>query len=338
MATINLFQQYSQAENTITNNVLLMLSSLYEINPRYYEDYINGLIEENEFYKIIPEFNQQHNNKGEGFIDGHIRVQPSRIIIETKIEGQEWIEKLLKYTKSFSSDEIQLLFHLSSSHYDGKSISTIRKRLEANKSTKNAKFLSLTYKDLVQQLEALKNLYPYEPQLQRLYNHFEAYTQNMGLIPEQRHVLRAMACGQSYDLNIKYQFYFDLGTRGYRHFNYLGIYYDKAVHYIGELENILLADYNSDSGLTIYESTIPPTDEQKKRLIAGIKASVEEGWHISKNHRFFLLKNFTETYFEKESPGGLLRARYFYLEDEPGIKVPAIVGELGKELRKYKWK
>ena len=40
MATLNQYQRYSQKENATTNNVLLMLSNLYEQSPELYEEYI----------------------------------------------------------------------------------------------------------------------------------------------------------------------------------------------------------------------------------------------------------------------------------------------------------
>ena len=78
MAVLNQFQQYSQGENTVTNNVLLMLSSLYEINPKYYEEFIKGLTE-NDQYEVIPNFRQQVGNRDNGIIDGHIQVKASKI-------------------------------------------------------------------------------------------------------------------------------------------------------------------------------------------------------------------------------------------------------------------
>ncbi|HAT66767.1 MAG TPA: hypothetical protein DCS66_19620, partial [Flavobacteriaceae bacterium] len=62
MAILNQFQMYSQAENTITNNVLLMLSNLYSINPRYYEEFMIGIIDDSESYEVIPQFRQQRGN------------------------------------------------------------------------------------------------------------------------------------------------------------------------------------------------------------------------------------------------------------------------------------
>lgn len=55
MLVLNQFQHYSQTENTVTNNVLLMLSNLYEINPNYYEEYIKARQASNLPLPVIPE-------------------------------------------------------------------------------------------------------------------------------------------------------------------------------------------------------------------------------------------------------------------------------------------
>ena len=337
MATLNQFQQYSQGENTVTNNMLLMFSMLYEINPKYYEDYLNGLIEENEYYQVIPIFRQQVNNQGNGFIDGHITIRPSTIIIETKIDGLEWIDKLLKYTDSFNPHEKRLLFHLSASKYDDPTIKKIKTILLSGEITKGVQFFSLTYEDLLLQLELLNKQYPYEAQLNRLYNHFKDYCQNMNLLPANKHILRAMACGQSFDLNIKHQFYFDLANRGFSPFKYLGIYKDKSVQYIGKVENIIEANWDEQNGLDIKSSTSPVTDNQKDRLISAIIESNEEDWYLNENHKFFLLNEFTKTDFKKTSPGGIFRVRYFNLEEILGKSLPDNITEIANDLKIHTW-
>jgi len=336
MATLNQFQKYSQGENTITNNILLMLSSLYEINPRYYEEFIRGITEDSNNYEVIPSFLQQVNNKGNGFIDGHIQIKSSRIIIETKIHGLEWIKKLLKYTDSFKKYEYKLLFHLSSQKYGSDQIEEIEKRLKENKKTDNIYFYSLTYQDLIDQLKELANNYPYEHYLIRLNEHFEDYCLSMNLMPRSKHVLRAMACGQSFELNKKYQFYFDLASRGYREFNYLGIYKRKSVRYIGKIENEIEADWSSEKGLNIINAKFEVTEKQKEKLIEAIKDSLHNGWNIKEGHRFFMLKDFQETNFIKKSPGGIFRVRYFDLESILET-IPKDFQELATSLKKYTW-
>ena len=336
MATLNQFQKYSQGENTITNNILLMLSTLYEINPKYYEEFIGGITEDSNTYEVIPAFLQQVNNKGNGFIDGHIQIKPSRIIIETKIHGLEWIEKLLKYTDSFDKNEYKLLFHLSSQRYDSKQIEEIENTLKKDKKIDNVSFYSLTYQDLIDQLKELANNYPYEHYLLRLNEHFEDYCLSMNLMPRSNHVLRAMACGQSFELNKKHKFYFDLASRGHRDFNYLGIYKWKSVRYMGKIENVIEANWSLENGLDIINTKFDVTENQKERLIKAIEDSIKNGWDIDEGHKFFLLKDFQETNFTKTSPGGIFRVRYFDLENILE-KIPNDFKELAETLKQHSW-
>ncbi len=336
MATLNIFQQYSQPENTTTNNVLLMFSLIYDVHPRYYEELVGGLIEDSDAYGVIPSFNQQVSNKGDGFIDGHITLNASSIIIETKLDALEWIDKLLKYTKSFEDHQVKILFHLSRQRYDDDALKNIVNRIAENP-LKGIRFKSITFQDLLDQLSVLQTQYPFEQQINRIYQHFYEYCANMNLLPDTRIWLRAMACGQSYHLNVKHRFYFDLARRGYSAFSYLGIYKDKSVRHIGTIENTIEADWDEVTGLHIRNSQHHVTDEQKARLEAAIKDSVDEDWWIQKDHRFFLFKEFCETDFRKVSPGGIFRVRYFNLEDY-NIKKGEILSNLCQELKKHIWK
>jgi hypothetical protein len=336
MAVLNQFQHYAQGENTVTNNVLLMLSNLYEINPKYYEDFIKGLTEDSEQYDVIPTFRQQVGNRGDGIIDGHIQIKSSKIIIETKLHGLEWVDKLVKYSKSFDTNEYKLLFHLSSTRYPNSEVEKIETKLNGLKEIGKVNFLSLTYQDLVDQLKELANNYQYEHYLQRLNENFENYCLGMGLMPKSNHVLRAMACGQSFDLNIKHKFYFDLASRGYSDFNYLGIYKWKSVRHIGKVENMIEADWDAASGLKIKNSKVPVTEAQKTRLTEAIKESIANGWNVGINHRFFLLKDFSETDFKKTSPGGIFRVRYFNLDNVLGT-VSDDIATLANELKTNTW-
>ena len=157
--------------------------------------------------------------------------------------------------------------------------------------------------------------HPYDTELKKLANEFEDYCVRMQLINQGKHVLRAMACGQSFRLNEKHQFYFDVADRGFSNFKYLGIYKQKTVRFIGIVENNIEADY-IDGELDIKSSSSPVTDAQRERLIRSIEDTVEEGWeNVAMGHRFFLLTDFASTNFRKTSKGGIFRVRYFDLSN-----------------------
>jgi len=86
------------------------------------------------------------------------------------------------------------------------------------------------------------------------------------------------------------------------------------VRYIGEVENTIVADYNFTEGLCVIESDKEVTHAQKEGLIQAIQELAEAGWCINTGHRFFLLKNFYETNFEKASRGGIFKVRSFDLK------------------------
>lgn len=337
MALINQFQSYSQKENAVTNNVLLMLSRLYQISPRYYEDYLAAITDDSEGCKVVPNFTQQVGNQGNGIIDGFIHLPASKVIIETKLSSLEIKAKLLKYTDSFEAGEHKVLMHLSSQVYSSAEEQEINNELKKVTKGSPVYFYSRTFEEFAIQLEQLSGTHPYDLNLRELSTDFRDYCESNWLITQDRYMLRAMACGQSFDLNVKHQFYFDDAIRGYRPFNYLGIYARKSVQYIGEVENAIVANYTAGEGLEVLESDHQVTDEQRTRLINAIDESVAYGWRIEVGHRIFLLKNFHPTDFKKTSPGGIFRVRYFNLK-EVLKEVPLRTQEIAEKLRDETWK
>tara|TARA_B100001093_G_C26530983_1_gene886010 strand:+ start:41 stop:805 length:765 start_codon:yes stop_codon:yes gene_type:complete len=253
------------------------------------------------------------------------------------VPSKELIKKLVKYGKSFDNGAVNILIHLSSISYESLEVENIKKKLDSLFPKAKASFYSITYQDLVDQLTSLKEAYPHEHHLVRLHDHFDKYCDNMNLKPKSQHVLRVMACGQSLALNFKYQFYFDDVSRGYRNFDYLGIYGNKSVRGLGRIENIIDADYMEESDtLVVKYSKYDVTDSQKKRLTVALKESLECGWKISHNHKFFLLKDFHELDYRKISKRGLIRTKFFDLEEilDP---VPQDMQLLCEELSKKTW-
>lgn len=337
MASLNQFQFYSQAENTITNNVLLMMSRLYDIRPQFYETFLNSLVDSSWEYTSTPNFQQQVGDLGKGVVDGHIHIPATSIIIEAKKSGKERTDKLLKYVDNFPSHGKNLLIHLSNERYSEQEIEKIRKNVLDKRKSGVVWFESITYEDLNDSLAGISASAPWENQLTKLQEDFDQYCQSHGLLFSRDYMLRAMACGQSYRLNEKHKFYFDLARRGYSSFGYLGIYFQKAVRFIGKVEVNVEADL-TDDGELIVKNGVALTSRQKERLVSAIKETEDAGWWIRKDHRFFLFDedDFYETMYRKSTSGGIFRVKYINLKEV--IKPwPDSTRELSEKLKTKSW-
>jgi hypothetical protein len=99
---------------------------------------------------------------------------------------------------------------------------------------------------------------------------------------------------------------------------------------------MIQADWDEVNGLAVKNSKYPVTKEQEQKLIEAIKESVNEGWGVAKDHRFFLLSDFTKTDFKKTSPGGIFRVRFFNLENVLD-EVPKDIKLIAERLKTKTW-
>lgn len=334
MGFINPFQIYSKGENTITNNILLLLSNLYRINPKIYELFINSVLPENINYEVIPVFTQQKSQKEGGIIDGHIQTKATKIIIETKITGLDNTKKLINYCKNENPSETNILIHISHSTFDEAAIKSII-------GIYNFKFVSITFSELLSSLQEITEEYPNE-ELYRLSKDFYYYCISMNLI---KNILRIVPCNKSFELNKKYHLYFQPESRGYSNHQFTGIYTAKEVKYIGKVNKVFLAELTKEGKLITEkisgEGEI--TAEEENRIISTIKEFPEIYGYgdISKGHIFFLFddNDFCPTKFKKTSKYGLLGSRLFDLkvdlEIENAEKLSTL--EIAEKLNDITW-
>ena len=309
MGFINPFQLYSKREDTITNNILLLLSNLYRINPKIYELFINSVLPENINYEVIPVFTQQKSQKEGGIIDGHIQTKATKIIIETKITGLDNTKKLINYCKNENPSETNILIHISHSTFDEAAIKSII-------GIYNFKFVSITFSELLSSLQEITEEYPNE-ELYRLSKDFYYYCISMNLI---KNILRIVPCNKSFELNEKYHLYFQPESRGYSNHQFTGIYTAKEVKYIGKVNKVFLAELTKEETLVTKKisGNGEITSEEENRIINTIRTFPEIYGYgdISKGHIFFLFddNDFCPTKFKKLTSRGLRKNKYYELK------------------------
>lgn len=205
---ISQFQKYSQKENTVTNNVLLMLSRLNDLNIGYYKSIIERLNEGNiqQYYFPQPIFSQQVKIE-KCIIDGHIEVKASKIVIETKLNSKEFIEKLIKYGRVFNENSQNQLWHLSSIKFNESEVIEINKRLKETYPKLNIQLNNLLFNDLIENLEGIFEENIHDMELRPLLNDFSNYCIASDLISNEEYKLLFVPTGFSYNWNQKHKIY-----------------------------------------------------------------------------------------------------------------------------------
>src|SRR5690554_6800553 len=151
---ISQFQKYSQKENTVTNNILLMLSRLNDLKVDYYKNIIEKLSDGEQLYEPQANFLQQVGSS-RGIIDGYIEVKASKIVIETKLSQRELIHKLTKYGDVFKEGVQNRLWHLSPNCYSDEEVEIINRKLKEEYPSTTIEFNNLLFLNLIETLEEI---------------------------------------------------------------------------------------------------------------------------------------------------------------------------------------
>lgn len=333
---ISQFQKYSQKENTVTNNVLLMLSRLNDLNVDYYKLMIERLNEGSiqQYYYPRPIFTQQVG-MNKGIIDGHIEVKASKIVIETKINSKEFIDKLIKYGRVFNEKSQNQLWHLSSAKFNENEVIEINRKLKESYPNLKIQFNNLLFNDLIENLEGIYEENTHDMELRLLLDDFSNYCIGSNLISNEEYKLLFVPTGFSYNWNKKHKIYYCPTSWHSQKFRFFGLYNLKSVRSISEIETTIIADYDANTNqLTIHSKG--HTDEQIKRLKNGLYELAENQFGL----KYYILSDSKtyETDFRKITHGGIQGYRYKDLRDYLNLSDFNDMKQIADELRKVTWK
>lgn len=308
---ISQFQKYSQKENTVTNNILLMLSRLNDLKVEYYKSIIEKLSDGVQSYEPQANFLQQIGSN-RGIIDGYIEVKASKIVIETKLSQKELINKLTKYGDVFRKDVQNQLWHLSSNCYSDEEVEFINNKLQIEYPNIVIEFNNLLFLNLIENLEEIYEDNIHDHELKLLYEDFKDYCYEEGLVNDSAYKLLFVPTGFSYRWNIKHKMYFCPANWHKQEFSYFGLYNSKSVRSISKVESVIVADFDISSK-TLNVHSKKHTDKQIERL----KLALIDYGESQSGLKYYILpeNDFYETDFKKDSNGGIQGFRYKDLRD-----------------------
>lgn len=335
MSSIHYFQRYTQKENVATNNTLLPFSRLYQHSPSKFKVFLAELLEDKDI-EVGVQFSQQLKSKG-SIPDGAIFQSSFKIVIETKMHSNFSLPQLQGHLEDFSDEKYKVLLSLSPSAPKPKLRSSIESAIEAYNADRKVKvkYIATTFNAIVKSFK--KSIETHDFELNDIISDFEEYCFHDRLINDDS-IMKAVTCGWTIDENFKYNLYYASRSRGYSDHAYLGIYAKGSIRGIGKIINIIEADLTENGELKIISHTTDITQQQKTDIINVIaEAKENNGWDITKEHRFFCVGKFYETEYNKNSPHPLQGSKLFNLKEELQMDKLPDVSEIAKKLKTITW-
>lgn len=338
MSSVHYFPRYTQRENVVTNNTLLLFSMLYNHSPFKFKLFLNEIIDESNL-EVGVNFSQQIKAKN-SIPDGFISQESFKITIETKLGKNFLVNQLTNHLESFSDEKIKILLALGTNQIDSNKEKKLMQNIIKFNSEKksNVVFDSVTFKEVISSFREVIEEYDFE--LQSIINDYEDFCISEGLVRKDECRMLTVACGRTLSDNFKNNIYYAPAHRNYSYCSHLGLYHNKVVRGIGKIENIIEANLRTDNNeLEIIKTTNDViTDKQKvdiKNIINDAKENV--GWDIAQNHQFFCVNKFAPTQFRKITKGGLYGRKYFNLNKILNKNEFENIEEIANMLNEKKW-
>ena len=327
MSRIHYFQRYSSAENTVTNNTLLLLARIYEYSPERASILLSDLT--GEAIQIGIEVSQQQRART-SVPDGAIIQRSFKILIEAKVEAGSNLEQLKRHADAFDNESQKVLLLLTRQHEQqlaqefASSLKTTRPEVI---------FKNLTYEEICKAVQSLFR--EHETGMLALVEDYIEYCNDANLFDQTKYLMRVVPCSTSININLRFSLYFHPSDRGYTAHRFIGIYADKAVRAVLEptsVFDISFVDGKLDKAVVEGPDTSKFDDALKSAIEA---AKVECGYDIRTGHRFFC-GNIAETEFPKTSLHGIQGPRLLNLIDY--IDKPKSLDSVANLLRSSNWK
>ncbi|MEE7457475.1 hypothetical protein MPAR168_04685 [Methylorubrum populi] len=319
MADVTRFPRYHQAENVVTNHVMVMLRMLYNASPKLLEGLLQALCADE--VTVGPRFSQQVAG-AHSVPDGLILQEPLAVFVETKLGS--------------AADPGQLRRHCR----------TIVDRLPGRKGTY---LLSLTagqrgaipdevmemaqehgitvvpasFGDLVEQVGQLPVT---DLVLREVLQEFTDFVFSQDLVPREDQFLVAMLTGTSWRDNLAHGVYYEPVDRNpkWQRAAFLGLYHDRQVSHVGRIVAAVAAVQDAAGEMTFDDPETGSMDDVRRQAIRDVVSAAQAYYPglEATRHRYYVVDAFTPTDFRKRTAGGMMGHRYFDIENLSGARLP----------------
>lgn len=314
---ISLFSGYNQKENRHTNYCLLLLKQIYEENPRFLDEVLDGITGGEGDSIIGVQFRQQQKYSGT-IPDGVIKQQPFTLFVETK--NSDWFhdDQLENHIDTLDDEYVgqKVLIALSKFEdgHDGRFDHV--QELCREKYDQRVVFSALSFEEFLEAVcvDGLPKT------LQDTIDELEAYMDSQNLLPDWKYKLDVCNCANTIDHPVSYNVYTCPATGGsysHKRSRYFGAYKNNHAQYVSEILGVV--DINSkdpeDTNILWNNSEVissPDTLTNEKLVQEAIERKYTTRPDTLENARVFVLGEMHKTAFRKGSSGGMMGSKQYF--------------------------
>jgi hypothetical protein len=310
VAAISYFQRYSQRENHVTNNTLLVLRHLYQTAPGKLEQVVRELVGQ-ESVSLGLTFHQQ--TRGSASVpDGLISQSPFRLYFETKLGPSLDHDQIRRHIASIADERTPatgeaFLVGLSTEPLPAPE----KESLAAEARAKGVVFATATFAELKESLDAA--CAPHDVALRAVLDDFTEFLGSENLLFQSDDWMLVVPCGVSLAENQRFGIYYDGLDRPKRSAcAYLGAYSDKSIRLVGRITAVLACRYVDGAADVIEAERGSASSDALKRIAAVIEAT---SYYDLKTEpqRYYVVDEFAPTNLIKRDKGPIRGAQYLQI-------------------------
>jgi hypothetical protein len=308
---ISLFSGYNQKENRHTNYCLLLLKQLYEENPRFLGEALDGITGGEGDSVVGVQFRQQQRH-GDSIPDGVIVQQPFTLFIETKDTDWFYNNQLESHLdgldEKYAGQKVLIALSKFADGYEDRFDDI--DRICREKYNGRVVFSPLSFEEF---LEAVR-VDGLPKTLNDTIDEFETYLDGENLLPNWKYKLDVCNCADSIQEQKDHDVYICPATGGaysHKRCRYFGAYSDKHVQLVAEIRGVVDLDSKDPNEATIrWKNDESLTDEEL------VEAAIERKYAArpdrTHNARVFVLGELHDTAFRKGSKGGMIGSKQYF--------------------------
>ena len=342
---VHYFQRYHKKENVVTANTMLLLSRIYSYSPDKFYAIISEMLGQNSADDLKIQIELQAGEHGKKSIPDAIIYQPAfKIVVEVKIGDWFHNGQLYRHLDHLNNEGRRFLLTIADVPMEENKKAAFNKNLEKfNNDHPESKIIHIntTFSNIINLID--NNLDDRDLDLKNVLNDYRDFCsiEKLFSAEEAANTLLLRTAGTTMDFNRNSGIYYDSASRGYQRHEYIGLYNNKAIRFIGKVKAIVTA--KQVDGKVNAAVEFPPNGDPKEyesKILEAMEDAEKYGWDNLKNeaHRYFFVYRFVGTCFRKTSPGGCRSKKYFDLKDVLHVdNLPESTEEIAKALENETW-